>query len=183
MRRDLIAGPDRQLDRFDAQEFILSATSSMGFVHGFVNTPNLISLIFILHWKLLDRNKLLRSRRGISSSKVERVSDHPHRHAPVDGKGLAGDELVFDQLQNEGRDLLGTPLPAKRNAIAQVILLCGLAHRIVKRRADNAGRNAIDADVFGRMIARQCAGKLDEGGLDDLIGDGSGAATKCGCRR
>jgi len=108
--------------------------------------------------------------------------DHPHTHAAVDHKILAGDEVILQQRLNQAGDLVGLALAAQRNAVAKVCCNLLRSQMTLKGCADNTGRNAIHANVLAGELASQGPGKLRQSALCDPVCEGAQAAAEARCR-
>src|SRR5207237_6457958 len=91
-----------------------------------------------------------------------------NRRAAIDHHGLAGHEVAGLRTQEHGRarDLVGDADAQERRARGRGLeILRVVPQRLGKIGLDQAGRDAVHADVVRAVLAGELAAELDVGGL------------------
>lgn len=89
--------------------------------------------------------------------------------------------MIFGQ-GGKSRNVLRQSFAMKRYTVARVVFDLFESEVILKSRSNDAGRNAIHADIEIRRFARQGAGELWHGSLCYAIGNRAGTIADPGCR-
>src|SRR4029079_6276275 len=101
----------------------------------------------------------------------------------VDDDGFASDVVVGDKERDDVGDLLGRAFAMERNAMLEIQLFAFGRHVGVKAGANDAGGDAVDADVVVGQIAGERASELRNCAFGRSIGNGSRyAEDACGGR-
>src|SRR5204862_111017 len=74
-------------------------------------------------------------------------SSYSHREASIDGNSFAGDIFVFDEFQDDARDLIGAAFAVQRASFLQIQFALLVGHARVKGGTNHAGSDTIDADI------------------------------------
>ena len=109
--------------------------------------------------------------------RCDQTSRNPHGKASIHGHHFAGDVVVFDEERDGFGDLLGRAFAMQRDALLEIYFFLLGAHVRVEGGADDAGGDAVDADVVVAEFAGERARELRQRAFDNLIrGIGDDAA-------
>ena len=64
--------------------------------------------------------------------------DHPHGHSAVDHDIFAGDEIILDQLDNQGGYVFGSAFAVQRNPLVDAIPDLLLGQEILEGRSNHS---------------------------------------------
>ena len=104
--------------------------------------------------------------------------DNAHGHAAINHKALPGDEVIFDEGDNQSCNLFGLAFAMQWDAITDVVIDLRGGKMRLKRSANYARRNTIYANVLVGKLASQAARELRQSALDNAIGQSAGTAAE-----
>ena len=78
--------------------------------------------------------------------------DNSHRHPAVNHHVLAGDEIILHQRGNQRRNILRLAFFVQRDSILDIVLRLFRRKSIMKRRANDTGRNTVNPNASARQV-------------------------------